>query len=320
MLKRHPEEIFHWPLPAGSPAEEKCPCHFCYCCYHCYGVKASCSRLLSCLALLLTKTWVPWRVQKTWGDKTEAMADCSATQPVPPLSPPGSASAGTLLLNRVSADLTSQPTSMMMMMTLKWILLPLATLPQSYLLQTAMWDSCQFTKFNTLWGTGALQSLHQPTHIEGLLPYLRPSHWPPNHISAPLGTPDGQQKGISLLSAPVSPGLPLMVLKLPPRHLALGTVANSFPVHLQVHLWLWDLQLPWMVGWWELCGQYVGSRPLSFTGIHCINFRDRLGRAHSTASLSHFVCITGDGPGPARLLQLEEHIPSQCLDILPIPP
>lgn len=78
---------------AGSPANAKCSCRFCYCCHHCCGIKVTCPHILSRLALLLTETWAPWRTlcqsKKTLEDKTEVMAYCSTTQPVPSFSPSG---------------------------------------------------------------------------------------------------------------------------------------------------------------------------------------------------------------------------------------
>ena len=59
-------------------------------------------------------------------------------------------------------------------------------------------------------------------------------------------------------------------------------------------------------GWWEIWGRYVHLGPHSFPGIQSINSRDKLKKAHSTASMCHFGHITWDLPGCSKAATVGE--------------
>ena len=87
----------------------------------------------------------------------------------------------------------------------------------------------------------------------------------------------------------------LLVLELMPGCLTLETVAHSLPVHCQAHLWLLDLQLPWIM-------KAKGSVcPPQASLIHrhprALNISDGLRKVHTTALISHFGHITRDPSG-----------------------
>lgn len=72
MRKSQRGAIRHWPLPAGSPAKGQSPCHLCSRCHPWGGIKVTCPRLLSDLALQGTTGWtltLSVRVQRPWRTK-----------------------------------------------------------------------------------------------------------------------------------------------------------------------------------------------------------------------------------------------------------